>query len=99
MPQQDIAQRIYEYIYDNWVAPYPVVDDILVENRVPRPFPLFGNLTQLLSVIQVQDRSGRSLNIILRIYTNLYFFLLLIAMPKSINFYHALFSGMHNAYI
>ena len=46
--QQRIAQRIYDYIYKNWVQPYPVVDDILIENADPQPFPLFGNLTQLL---------------------------------------------------
>lgn len=46
--QQNIAQRIYNYIYKNWVQPYPVIDELLIENLDPPPFPLFGNLAQLL---------------------------------------------------
>jgi hypothetical protein len=40
--QQQIAQRIYDYIYNNWVEPYPIIDDILVEGMDPQPFPFFG---------------------------------------------------------
>ena len=33
---------IYEYIYNEWLAPYPVIDELLIESLPTKPFPLPG---------------------------------------------------------
>lgn len=40
--QCQIAERLYAYMNDFWVSPYPIIDELLIENADPKPFPLFG---------------------------------------------------------
>jgi len=44
--QCQIAERLYQYMYDFWISPYPIVDELLIEDADPKPFPLFSMCTQ-----------------------------------------------------
>ena len=44
--QCQIAERLYQYMYDFWISPYPIVDELLIEDADPKPFPLFGMCAQ-----------------------------------------------------
>jgi hypothetical protein len=38
--ETEAANEIYEYIFNNWVFPYPVVDNIERRDNAPPIFPL-----------------------------------------------------------